>query len=478
MGDREQDKGRDSRRKKFYHSYKDREEKHYGSRRLPIILTKPDSERSVMDNKSDTQRTNTNISVMSGVGSGAGSSSYTGQPCSIKTKLQEGNMGSSTTGTSSQSQDKPLSQPTIILRTREGDNRALSPNQRAAARAKKEGDNQPPLYQLAPKHSNTENVNPLASLPEMKSSVKLIEDSLTFSDSALEYLTDQTDFIVVGVIGLQGVGKSTLMSHLAGNSVTQKKLVFKAQSIEQQEIGIHCTTGIDLLVTQNRLILLDSQPVLSASVMDRLVQQDLKKVRCIDGPPNINTSCPIDFSLSENMVEVSSLQTAAFLLSVCHIVIILQDWFFDPNLLRFLQSAEMLKPPTPTTSQDEELVEYFPHVLFIQSYAQPSDFTRDRIELMQCAYNNIFARSRLHIQTGLGISNANVLESLSFNVDSLNLFLLPDVMQEDVPGHFKGHPGYNELINKLRHQLHGATISPLTHNTLTEKNWYKEMFTS
>lgn len=43
----------------------------------------------------------------------------------------------------------------------------------------------------------------------------------------------------------------------------------------------------------------------------------------------------------------------------------------------------MLKPPTPTTSQDEELVEYFPHVLFIHSYAQPSDFTKDRIELMQ-----------------------------------------------------------------------------------------------
>lgn len=88
-------------------------------------------------------------------------------------------------------------------------------------------------------------------------------------------------------------------------------------------------------MTPNRLILLDSQPVLSASVMDRLVgQQDAKKGRGMDGPPNINASCPIDFSLAENMVEVSSLQIAAFLLSVCHIVIVLQDWFFDPNLLR------------------------------------------------------------------------------------------------------------------------------------------------
>lgn len=53
------------------------------------------------------------------------------------------------------------------------------------------------------------------------------------------------------------------------------------------------------------------------------------------------------------------------------------------NLYRFLQSAEMLKPPTPTTSQDEELVEYFPHVLFVHSYAQATDFSKERIELMQ-----------------------------------------------------------------------------------------------
>lgn len=65
----------------------EREEKHYGTRRLPIILTKPDSER-------EKDRT-------------------------VK-KIQE-------------NQEKPLSQPTIILRTRDGDNRAVSPSQRSIA---------------------------------------------------------------------------------------------------------------------------------------------------------------------------------------------------------------------------------------------------------------------------------------------------------------------------------------------------------
>uniref|UniRef100_A0A1B6DNR5 Uncharacterized protein n=1 Tax=Clastoptera arizonana TaxID=38151 RepID=A0A1B6DNR5_9HEMI len=79
------DKSRDSRRKKFFTSNRDKEEKHYGARRLPIILTKPESEREGRVNKG---------------------------------KLLDG-------------QEKPLSQPTIILRTREGDNRALSPSQRS-----------------------------------------------------------------------------------------------------------------------------------------------------------------------------------------------------------------------------------------------------------------------------------------------------------------------------------------------------------
>jgi ABC-type thiamine transport system ATPase subunit len=60
-------------------------------------------------------------------------------------------------------------------------------------------------------------VNPLAPPPEMKSSVKLVDEAFQFCDGSLEFLLDQNDFMVVGCLGLQGVGKSTLMSFLAGN---------------------------------------------------------------------------------------------------------------------------------------------------------------------------------------------------------------------------------------------------------------------
>lgn len=66
-----------------------------------------------------------------------------------------------------------------------------------------------------------QDTNALALPPEMTSSVKLINDQFQMLDSCLEFLTDQTDFIVIGCVGPQGAGKSTLMSHLAGSSPGQ-----------------------------------------------------------------------------------------------------------------------------------------------------------------------------------------------------------------------------------------------------------------
>lgn len=41
---------------------------------------------------------------------------------------------------------------------------------------------------------------------------------LLFCFGVLQYLRDQTDMLVVGVIGLQGSGKSTIMSLLSANT--------------------------------------------------------------------------------------------------------------------------------------------------------------------------------------------------------------------------------------------------------------------
>lgn len=50
---------------------------------------------------------------------------------------------------------------------------------------------------------------------------------------------------------------------------------------------------------------------------------------------------------------------------------------------RILQTAEMLKPPMSTSHRNEELVEYFPHIVFIQNKSFYSDFSIENIKIIQ-----------------------------------------------------------------------------------------------
>lgn len=100
--------------------------------------------------------------------------------------------------------------------------------------------------------------------------------------------------------------------------------LFKVESYEQQENASFCTSGVDFVVTANRMILLDTQPILSGDMMEKITQETKK----------ILLPCSVDIA-TDNIMEVQSLQIAAFILSVCHVVLVVQDWFFDPNVLRY-----------------------------------------------------------------------------------------------------------------------------------------------
>lgn len=72
----------------------------------------------------------------------------------------------------------------------------------------------------------------LAHLPsapkEMTKSVKLLEDGAINVENLQDFVQENNDFLVVGVVGAQGVGKSTLLNLLATNKVTEdlKRAVF------------------------------------------------------------------------------------------------------------------------------------------------------------------------------------------------------------------------------------------------------------
>lgn len=108
-------------------------------------------------------------------------------------------------------------------------------------------------------------------------SINLLSDSSDFlPDRFLPFLTDNTDFTVVGVIGPPGAGKSTIMNELYGFDGTSPGMLppLAIQSEEIRAQARHCTLGIEPRITAERIILLDTQPVFSPSVLAEIIRPD------------------------------------------------------------------------------------------------------------------------------------------------------------------------------------------------------------
>ncbi|KAK9730356.1 hypothetical protein QE152_g15279 [Popillia japonica] len=413
---------------------------------------------------------------------------------------------------------KNIKQPTILLKAPDrGEERSSSPKQII-----KEAE---PTPHIAVVTSSAHEVAASPVIKSMTKSAKLIDDGIIYTENVQDFLQENNDFLAVGVIGTQGVGKSTLLNLLVHSKVTDKVkqeifkvyefqeddgldniklltnemlelnmnktvegeknyLPFVQQTPKDVEANINTTYGIDFYITENRMMLLDCQPFISSSTLDELMRSESKRSN-VNCQPFISSSTLDELMRSEskrsnviseflpleNSCEIQGLQHAAFLLSVCHIIILVQDYFFDSNVIRFLQTAEMLKP-TISNPEDLKFADSFPHLLIVHNSAQMEDFTPRRFATMQNIYRKVFKNSKLHLDSGLGLSTSQIIQSLCpENCDSpINLFLIPEY-SEKTENMYKGHPPLAALINKLRSNLLGCTRYSLTPVQLSEKNW-------
>uniref|UniRef100_A0A8C8HB29 Nonsense-mediated mRNA decay factor SMG9 n=1 Tax=Oncorhynchus tshawytscha TaxID=74940 RepID=A0A8C8HB29_ONCTS len=329
-----------------------------------------------------------------------------------------------------------LEKPIMLIKTREDGGKPGTPPEVAspasgsgASKLEREGYSSPP--------------------EKMKHSIKLVDDQMNWCDSAMEYLRYQTDMLVVGVIGLQGTGKSTIMSLLSANAPEedQRGYVFRAQTQEIKERGGNQSTGIDFYITQERVIFLDTQPILSPSVLDRLINNE-RKLYFLS-----------HLIQSHDSFFYHSLQITAFLFTVCHVVILIQYRFTDINIYRFLQTTEMLKPSTPSASHDST-----GSSVFLQNKSSCDELCPRNLKKMHMAADKLMAHSHLKYKGTLSMLDCNIFPGLDrdYLETEVNMFLLPLMENEGEDALTKAGSGAAPLFSLLPGYREHATFSQVS----------------
>lgn len=229
--------------------------------------------------------------------------------------------------------------------------------------------------------------------------IDIITNHYHLNTTALSYLNDVNDkFFVVGIIGGQGTGKSTFLNLLCPKvkdvdlklfHFKDKKGIFRTNPKDQSFSATPTTEGIQMYITEDRTILLDCSPVLCNPYMKKESVQS----------------------------EIDDLKMTIFLMSVCHLLIVVQDEIVNLNLLRLISCAEMMKP----NLDKETTEEYYPHVMFVKNMADSRDFSLDAKSQVDMLYKKLFQLSKLKIYPGSAVNGHEK------STKSINHFVFPEV---------------------------------------------------
>ncbi|CAK1543062.1 unnamed protein product [Leptosia nina] len=177
-------------------------------------------------------------------------------------------------------------------------------------------------------------------------------------------------------------------------------------------------------------------------------------------------------------------------MSVCHVLIAVQDWFTDYSFIRYIQTAEMLKPSLSASSANQETEshssgESHPHLLLLHNRCNLEDYLPNSVKSMQDFYRQAFQRSNLQLNSGMYLysdsnKNGNNIDSISkaYSVEicgrPINLFLLPEIYEDyDNKDIYRGHPAFGELAKRLRWIILGVNRHQITNvPNISEKGWF------
>lgn len=155
--------------------------------------------------------------------------------------------------------------------------------------------------------------------PQMKAYKRLIQPPFQLNTKIVDFLdADNTDFLVVGVVGLKNVGKSTLMNIIANpnylNISETGSVSFQADHPFPTEVVYEGNT-IDMFITMDRIIFLDT-----SSLLTNVQRRDMILSECGD------------------------IEMLLILSQLCHLIMVVNDGFPDVSVMRLLTLADQMIP--------------------------------------------------------------------------------------------------------------------------------------
>lgn len=294
--------------------------------------------------------------------------------------------------------------------------------------------------------------------PKLKTSLQIIDEGGQWTgDACIEYTTDQSNYCVVGVIGGQGVGKSTIASLLTSRDSSEifKDGPFTISPREIREAALYQTDGIDMFITPERMIILDTYPLLSIAHLT-------------ESPPFRDSKYERGFM--ENQSELHALQLLLFLINICHSIVVVSDCGIDLNLCRLLLTAEMLRSDL-TENVNPEL----PYLVFLNNRISVQELNRHVFRRNVEMLNEVFSSSQYKI-TGIDAYRAE-LPHLRVKRPA-NLFLLPEI-DADKQAAFSADRGFIDgkippiecFVRSLTRQILGLRRSYPLKSGQSEKTW-------
>ncbi|XP_075155239.1 protein SMG9 [Haematobia irritans] len=269
-----------------------------------------------------------------------------------------------------------------------------------------------------------------------------------------------TDFFVVGVVGTQGVGKSTILNLLANEQQDYdyyRKVFVDEDSIFPTKLKANkCsarsrTESTHLFITSDRMILLDTPPVMVNAYKKDMITN-----------------------------ELDDLDGIITLMSVCHLVIVVQDDYFNLSFMNMLRFAELMKP-----SQDVKpfLHDYFPNVLFVKNRGKRLDFTPASKACQEQMLRAFFKDSKLRIfkgQTSETFQMSSNQQQISQKNKKnrgielerdVNMFLFPEIKSE---AETTFHGSLSDIVKKFRTEVFTTPRNPMYAGPteLNEEMWF------